>query len=171
MRDKKRVNVQLVVCIGSCKGGAHGRGATSQHGWTASAPFANRQPCVRQELQRGPPHSWKLLHKLVNLEGRSLFPPQRFFSHSDTLMMKRAEGKHDAHRHLFMRLMHTCRGDTLSIRGSRWRRLGSTSRHSGHVFPPPQDTEAATVCSGPGASQWWTTLGQFMRWTDWIAGR
>lgn len=78
--------------------------------------------------------------------------------------MKRAEGKHDAYRHLFMRLMHTCRGDILSIRGSRWRRLGSTSRHSGPVFPSLQDTGAATVCSSPGVAQWWTTLGQFMRW-------
>lgn len=38
--------------------------------------------------------------------------------------MKRAEGKHDAHRHLFMRLMHTCRGGILSIRVKRCRRLG-----------------------------------------------
>lgn len=156
--------MQLVVCIRRCTGGVYGHGATSQHGQTASAPFANRQPCVRQELQQGPPHSWKQLHKLVNLEGRSLFPPQRFF-HSDTLMMKRAEGKHDAHRHLFMRLMHTCRGDILSIRGKRWRRLESC--HSGPVYPSLQDTGAATVCSGQGAVQWWTTLHQLicLSWT------
>lgn len=72
--------MQLVVCIRRCTGGVYGHGAMSQHGQTASAPFANRQPCVRQELQQGPPHSWKQLHKLVNLEGRSLFPHSTFFS-------------------------------------------------------------------------------------------
>lgn len=56
-KKKKRVNMQLVVCIRRCTGGVYGHGAMSQHGQTASAPFANRQPCVRQELQQGPPHS------------------------------------------------------------------------------------------------------------------
>lgn len=67
--------------------------------------------CVfNRNCSRGPPHSWKQLHKLVNLEDWS--PPPHF----DSLMMKQAEGKHDAHRHLFMRPTHTCRGDILSIR-------------------------------------------------------
>lgn len=49
--------------------------------------------------------------------------------------MKRAKGKHDADRHVFMRLMHTCRGDPLSIRWSRRWRLESTSCRTGPVFP------------------------------------
>lgn len=89
-----------------------------------------RPVCDRRGPNRGSPHSWKLLHKLVNLEDPP--PPP---SPTTLLMMKWAEGKHDAHRHFFMRPTHTCTGGARAI---------------GEPVLLFGDTGTATVRSGPG---------------------
>lgn len=106
-------------------------------------PSQTERPVFDRNCNRGPPHSWKLLHKLVNLEDPSLHPPHH------TLMMKRAEGKHDAHRHFFMRPTHTCKGDTRAI---------------GEPVPLFADTGAATVWLGQGPAHWWTTAQELICW-------
>lgn len=79
------------------------RGQRASRGRPRALPSQTDSCVFHRNCSRGPLCPWKHLHKLVNLEGRSPFPPTVLSSHSDTLMMKRAEGKHDAHRHLFIR--------------------------------------------------------------------
>lgn len=65
-------------------------------------------------------------------------------------MMKWAEGKHDAHRHFFMRPTHTCAGGARAIGEPVLRLFG--------------DTGTATARSGQGPAHWWTTAQELLFW-------
>lgn len=113
-----------------------------------------------RNCKQGPPHSWKQLHKLVNLEGRSLSPQQHFFFSFRYFNDETGRGQtwctqtslYEADAHLQRR--HTVH------QGEKVQEIGSC--HSEPVYLSLQDTGTATVSSGQTVAQWWETLKQLI---------